>query len=99
MPRHNNRDHRKIVVIDGKIAYTGGFNLADEYMNKIQKFGYWKDTGIRVTGDGVWSFTIMFLSIWELYDDNELDYDYYFEKLCQMFPKTKAIANLIRILH
>ena len=54
--------------------------MADEYMNKIQKFGYWKDTGIRVTGDGVWSFTIMFLSIWELYDDNELDYDYYFEK-------------------
>ena len=80
MPRHNNRDHRKIIVIDGKVAYTGGFNLADEYMNKIQKFGYWKDTGIRVTGDGVWSFTIMFLSIWELYDDNELDYDYYFEK-------------------
>ena len=80
MPRHNNRDHRKIVVIDGKVAYTGGFNLADEYMNKIQKFGYWKDTGIRVTGDGVWSFTIMFLSIWELYDDNELDYKYYFEK-------------------
>ena len=80
MPRHNNRDHRKIIVIDGKVAYTGGFNLADEYMNKIQKFGYWKDTGIRVTGDGVWSFTIMFLSIWELYDDNELDYKYYFEK-------------------
>ncbi len=80
MPRHNNRDHRKIIVIDGKIGYTGGFNLADEYMNKVEKFGYWKDTGVRVFGDAVWSFTIMFLSLWELYDDNPIDYEYYFGK-------------------
>lgn len=60
----NNRDHRKIVVIDGKVAYTGGFNLADEYINAIERFGYWKDAGIRMTGEGVNSFTIMFLQMW-----------------------------------
>ncbi len=60
----NNRDHRKIVVIDGKIAYTGGTNLADEYVNAIERFGYWKDAAIRLEGPAVRSFTIMFLSLW-----------------------------------
>lgn len=56
----NNRDHRKVVVIDGHTAYTGGLNLADEYINKIERFGYWKDAGLKVTGDAVWNFTVMF---------------------------------------
>lgn len=60
----NNRDHRKITVIDGRIAYTGGFNLADEYINQKERFGYWKDAGLRMTGDCVWSFTTMFLEMW-----------------------------------
>lgn len=60
----NNRDHRKILVADGKVAFTGGINLADEYINKIERFGYWKDTGIRLEGEGVWSFTVMFLEMW-----------------------------------
>lgn len=60
----NNRDHRKIIVIDGKIAYTGGLNIADEYINVIKRFGHWKDAGIRITGDAVWSFTTMFLEMW-----------------------------------
>lgn len=60
----NNRDHRKILVIDGKIAYTGGVNLADEYINQVERFGYWKDAGIRITGEAVWSFTTMFLEMW-----------------------------------
>uniref|UniRef100_UPI0040566886 cardiolipin synthase n=1 Tax=Agathobacter sp. TaxID=2021311 RepID=UPI0040566886 len=60
----NNRDHRKILVIDGKIAYTGGINLADEYINEIERFGYWKDAGVRITGEAVWSFTTMFLEMW-----------------------------------
>lgn len=60
----NNRDHRKILVIDGKIAYTGGINLADEYINEVERFGYWKDAGIRLTGEAVWSFTTMFLEMW-----------------------------------
>ena len=60
----NNRDHRKIVVIDGKVGYTGGLNIADEYINKIERFGHWKDAGVRITGDAVWSFTTMFLEMW-----------------------------------
>lgn len=60
----NNRDHRKIVVVDGKVAYTGGLNIADEYINKIERFGHWKDAGVRLTGDAVWSFTTMFLEMW-----------------------------------
>ena len=61
----NNRDHRKILVSDGKVGFTGGINLADEYINKVERFGYWKDTGIRLEGEGVWSFTIMFLEMWD----------------------------------
>ncbi len=60
----NNRDHRKILVIDGEIGYTGGVNLADEYINEIERFGYWKDAAVRVTGDCVWNFTSMFLEMW-----------------------------------
>ncbi len=57
----NNRSHRKITVIDGKVAYTGGVNIADEYINEIVKFGHWKDTGIRLEGEGVWELTKLFL--------------------------------------
>ncbi len=60
----NNRDHRKVVVVDGHTAYTGGLNLADEYINRIERFGYWKDAGLQVTGDAVWNFTVMFLQVW-----------------------------------
>ena len=61
----NNRDHRKILVADGKVGFTGGINLADEYVNKVERFGYWKDTGVRLEGEGVWSFTVMFLEMWD----------------------------------
>lgn len=60
----NNRDHRKIAVIDGHTAFTGGINLADEYINAIERFGHWKDTAIVVQGEAAWSFTVMFLSLW-----------------------------------
>lgn len=73
----NNRDHRKITVIDGKIAYTGGFNLADEYINAKVKFGYWKDAGIRLTGACVWNFTSMFLEIWDYITKSEDDCAFY----------------------
>lgn len=62
----NNRDHRKIVVIDGKTAYTGGVNLADEYINKIERFGHWKDTAVELTGEVVNSFTVLFLQNWNI---------------------------------
>lgn len=61
----NNRDHRKIATIDGRIAYTGGINLADEYINKTVKYGHWKDAAIRLEGDGAWSLTVMFLQMWD----------------------------------
>ncbi len=57
----NNRNHRKITIIDGYIAYTGGMNLADEYINEIEKFGYWKDSAIRLEGEGVWEYTKLFV--------------------------------------
>ncbi|WP_455714917.1 cardiolipin synthase [Anaerosporobacter sp.] len=60
----NHRDHRKILVIDGHTAFTGGINLADEYINHIERFGYWKDAGIMLKGEAVWNFTVMFLQIW-----------------------------------
>lgn len=63
-PAFNNRDHRKICVVDGKVAYTGGFNLADEYINEEERFGYWKDTGIRMEGRAAWSLAIQYLVMW-----------------------------------
>ena len=57
----NNRSHRKITVIDGKIGYTGGINIADEYVNKIERFGHWKDVGIRLEGEAVYELTKLFL--------------------------------------
>ncbi|MCM1262600.1 MAG: cardiolipin synthase [Butyrivibrio sp.] len=73
----NNRDHRKIVVIDGKIAYTGGINLADEYINYETLHGYWKDAGIRLMGDAVWDFTVMFLHMWNISRPTDTDYSPY----------------------
>ncbi len=60
----NNRNHRKITVIDGKIAFTGGINMADEYINACEKHGHWKDSAVRLEGKGAWSFTLMFLEMW-----------------------------------
>ena len=61
---YNNRDHRKILVIDGKVGFTGGVNLADEYINRREKFGHWKDAAVLLRGDGVRSLTLMFLRLW-----------------------------------
>ena len=60
----NNRDHRKITVIDGKVGFTGGYNLADEYFNITHPYGEWKDTGLKLTGDAVKTLTMLFLSMW-----------------------------------
>ncbi len=74
----NNRDHRKIAIIDGKVAFTGGFNLADEYINAYQRFGHWKDAGIMVKGEAAWSFTLMFLQIWSICNNATEDYTKYY---------------------
>ena len=78
---HNNRDHRKIVVIDGIVGFTGGINLADEYINVINRFGHWKDTGIMIKGDAVKSFSLMFLESWHIYRDEGEDYSPYLPEL------------------
>ena len=70
----NHRDHRKIVVVDGKIGYTGGVNLADEYINAEERFGRWKDAAIRLEGSAVWNFTVMFLNCWNAFRPSETDY-------------------------
>lgn len=67
----NNRDHRKVMVIDGKVGYTGGINLADEYINKYERFGHWKDCGLRIEGEAVESLNVMFLTMWNAADKNE----------------------------
>ena len=76
----NNRDHRKIIVIDGYIAYNGGANIGDEYINITQHLGTWKDTGIRLRGDAVWSFTLMFIEMWDTFcqvEERINDYEAY----------------------
>ncbi len=62
----NNRDHRKILVIDGKVGFTGGINLADEYINKKERFGHWKDTAVMLEGEAVQNLTVMFLQMWNI---------------------------------
>ena len=74
----NYRTHQKIVVIDGNIGYTGGFNIADEYANLIERFGVWKDCGIRIEGDGVWGLTMIFLQVLSICRPKEnVDYNRY----------------------
>lgn len=73
----NYRDHRKIAVIDGQFAYTGGINIADEYANLIVRFGHWKDTAVRIEGEGVWGFATQFMQMWKMMGGtfhNEDDY-------------------------
>ncbi len=94
----NNRDHRKITVIDNQVAFTGGVNLADEYVNEIKRFGYWKDSAVMLRGEAVWSFTNMFLGLYSFLknDDPAISYAQYqlpsevktAEGFCQPFSDT-----------
>ncbi len=84
---YNYRDHRKILVIDGHTAFTGGVNLADEYINRKVKFGHWKDTAVMLKGEAVRSFTLMFLQMWGI-DERETDYARFLS--CPAFPAEKA---------
>ena len=76
-PRLNNRDHRKIVVIDGHSGFTGGINLADEYINAYPKLGHWKDNAVMLKGDAVYSLTVMFLALWDYLRGIDEDYAQY----------------------
>lgn len=98
----NNRDHRKVLVIDGKVAYTGGINLADEYVNEIELYGHWKDVAIKLSGEAAQSFALMFLQMWNISEKGNEDYDRYLtgrnhirhkEKLGFVIPYNDAPTN------
>ncbi len=72
----NNRSHRKILVVDGEVGFTGGINIADEYINKINRFGHWKDSGIKIEGEAVNELTKIFLMDFCLNSRKELDIDF-----------------------
>lgn len=78
-PHYNNRDHRKILVVDGRVAFTGGINIADEYINEKVRFGHWKDVGLKLTGDAVERLTFMFLELW---DESEKQTETYEKYVC-----------------
>lgn len=73
----NNRDHRKITVIDGKVGFTGGYNLAEEYFNKTHPYGYWKDSGVKIEGKAVDSLTLIFLEMWNAVEQTDQSIDQY----------------------
>jgi len=74
----NYRSHQKIIVIDGNVGFTGGINLADEYVNMVHRFGIWKDNAVKVEGEAVWGLTVTFLQMWEVSSEGELiDYNPY----------------------
>lgn len=83
----NNRDHRKICVVDGEVAFTGGVNLADEYINEKVRFGHWKDTAIMLEGEAVQNFTILFLQMWNIDEKKKEDYTKY------LTPKAKEFRR------
>ncbi len=83
--KYNNRDHRKIAIIDGQTAFTGGMNLADEYINRVERFGHWKDSAIMIRGEAVWSMTVMFLSMWHYLTGEQEDLEY--------FKKTSYVSD------
>ena len=86
--RFNNRDHRKLLIIDGEVGFTGGINLADEYINARERFGHWKDSAIWLEGDAVWSMTVMFLTMWEFCSGWEEEYSRFKPKPAPVRPWT-----------
>jgi len=83
----NNRDHRKICVIDGQAAFTGGINLADEYINEKERFGHWKDTAVMLQGEAVQNFTMMFLQMWNVTEKEKENFEKY------LTPKSKEFRR------
>lgn len=82
----NNRDHRKIISIDGKVAFTGGINLADEYINVHRRFGHWRDSSIMMRGAAAWSMTLMFLEMWSTANGSNEDYAAYLPEVSPTEP-------------
>lgn len=85
--RYNNRDHRKITVVDGVVAFTGGLNIADEYINEITRFGHWKDTSIRLRGPGAWGMATLFFTMWDWLTGERTE-------LARLHPSDDSLAGL-----
>ncbi|MCK9470810.1 MAG: cardiolipin synthase [Bacilli bacterium] len=85
----NYRDHRKITIIDGNIGFVGGANLADEYINRVRKFGYWKDATVMIKGEAVWNLTLLFFQMWEYSTEDKFDYTLYRPTLS--YPTTGCV--------
>ncbi|MGC6768572.1 cardiolipin synthase [Enterococcus sp. LJL128] len=93
-PRINYRNHRKIVVIDGMVGYTGGFNVGDEYLGNVAKFGYWRDNHLRICGDAVYSMQNRFLMDWNSQHPEELSYrEQYFPAITSVGKKAVQIVT------
>ena len=80
---YNYRDHRKILVVDGEVAFNGGVNLADEYINRIERFGHWKDVAVMLRGEAVKSFTLLFLQMWNI-SEKETEFLPWIEEGCSV---------------
>lgn len=87
---YNYRDHRKVLVIDGKVGFTGGVNLADEYINHIEKYGRWKDAAVMLEGEGVRTMTALFLQMWSIQREPE-----FAQFLTRPLPETQANGFVI----
>ncbi|MDR2481642.1 MAG: cardiolipin synthase [Spirochaetaceae bacterium] len=88
----NNRDHRKIITIDGKTAFTGGVNIGDEYINVYEKYGHWKDSAIMISGEGAWSLTMIYLRLWNV--EISLRKKGPIDDFAGFFPWKEAICNI-----
>lgn len=89
--RMNHRDHKKIMVIDGKVGFTGGINLADEYIDEKKRFGYWKDTGVKITGESVRSMTKSFFYVWNAFRKDKEDVrEYLLHDVCEASTKEES---------
>ena len=91
LSKTNNRDHRKIVVIDNEVSYVGGLNLADEYINEISRFGYWKDTAVRLEGEAARSLTAAFIQLYDASSKEDISYEKYTSYPCKEISSTSLV--------
>lgn len=90
----NYRSHQKIIVVDGNVGFTGGINLADEYVNLVSRFGIWKDNAIKVEGDAVWGLTVTFLQMWDVSEEGSA-IDYYAYRPTKEFEESEIYCQVV----
>jgi cardiolipin synthase len=88
----NNRDHRKLCVIDGWVGYCSGLNLADEYVGELERFGDWKDNAIRLEGNAAWSLAVFFLTMWATHREEDMDYPAFRPRRPRLMPQTPGFV-------